>query len=139
MKAFSELNYYSCRICKERKPDFISLLNHRRSVHNINIIYKTIKHVNLEPDVYDPNRYCRACEKTFGLRKNYLQHLRGIHDMVLPLLKGRPKASIIPDPYDVSHNCCSCNKAYGSQQNYRRHLKSVHKMTLNPIDLKKKR
>lgn len=58
--------------------------------------------------------------------------------MVLPLLKGRPKASIIPDPYDVSHNFCSCNKAYGSQQNYSRHLKSVHKMTLNPVDLKKK-
>lgn len=135
-KSTSELNYYYCRKYKERKLNFISLLNHRRSAHNINVIYKTIEHVSLEPDVFDLNRYYQACKKTFGLWKNYRQHLRSIHDKVLTFLKGRPKASIIPNPYDKNCYYFSCNRAYGSQQNHCRHLKFVHKITLNPVGLK---
>ncbi|GAN11640.1 hypothetical protein MAM1_0768d11218 [Mucor ambiguus] len=122
------------------QEDTAKVALHSNSVHNIKR-FKKIKDINVEPDINDPNNYCKSCESQYKSRIMYRTHLKRIHHMMLQsLLKLKhkfEKTGIAPDPEDQNAYCCSCDRFYQNMVCYRRHLKAVHKMT--PMQLKHKR
>ena len=67
MKAIKVI-FYQCRICNRRKSKFILLVEHCESAHSAKDIVKSIKHIDLEPDVFNVEKYCQPCEKNIPLR-----------------------------------------------------------------------
>lgn len=114
-------------------PDFVSLIEHRKSIHNMPYKGVSIKHLELEPDIFDVNNYCRVCELKSRSISDYRKHLRLVHHTILTPLKDLPKNCIAPDINDPNMYCCSCRKSFSTQQTYRTHLKYTHKIKLAPV------
>ncbi|OAC98430.1 C2H2-type zinc finger transcription factor [Mucor lusitanicus CBS 277.49] len=125
--------YYRCEMCNAKMESLRSVLEHRKSVHNIDANRSTnrrkIKHIDEEPDVYDPNFYCRLCEKGYLRIADYRVHLRNAHFMALkplPIWKPPPTNSSVPDPDDPNLYCKACNHKYKSKQYYKSHCQFIH-------------
>ncbi|KAL9560226.1 hypothetical protein MBANPS3_000078 [Mucor bainieri] len=57
--------YYRCNICNKKMVDLKSVLEHRQSTHNVkHSEARKMKDIALDPDVHDPNFYCKSCEMT---------------------------------------------------------------------------
>ncbi|KAL0143664.1 hypothetical protein V8B55DRAFT_1561039 [Mucor lusitanicus] len=103
--------YYRCDMCNAKMESLRSVLEHRKSVHNIDANRSTnrkkIKHIDEEPD--------RA-------------HLRRAHFMILERLSIRKPSTSgsVPDPDDPSLYCKACNRKYKSKQYYKSHCRFVH-------------
>ncbi|KAL9546373.1 hypothetical protein MBANPS3_006690 [Mucor bainieri] len=55
--------YYHCDICKRKMANLKSVLEHRQSVRNVkHSNSRKIKFINKEPDVNNPEFYCKSCE-----------------------------------------------------------------------------
>ncbi|KAL9554303.1 hypothetical protein MBANPS3_002881 [Mucor bainieri] len=122
--------YYRCDVCKEISNSLRSVLDHRRSVHDVS--GNILKSLNVEPDIHDRNHHCRSCEKTFISNYRYRLHLRSAHHMVLkPLWWIQTNAT--PDPNDPNFYCSSCKHTYKSKGLYRTHLKDKHRMKLKSL------
>ncbi|OAD04188.1 C2H2-type zinc finger transcription factor [Mucor lusitanicus CBS 277.49] len=81
----------------------------------------------LEPDVNDPNFYCRSCNHTYPHKHVYRQHLKRFHKMKLRslnLLNKNP--AILPDWNDANFHCNSCNRTYASLPSYHLHCRTIH-------------
>ncbi|EPB85310.1 hypothetical protein HMPREF1544_07924 [Mucor circinelloides 1006PhL] len=124
--------YYRCNICKQRMPTVISVLQHRKLIHNVKRTHSSrIKDVNTEPNIHDPNFYCKSCKVDYNGRSQYRQHLKAAHYMVL---KPIPKhiilqSTIVPDPDDPNLYCRACNYTYASKATYKRHCRYTHGIT----------
>ncbi|KAL9536749.1 hypothetical protein MBANPS3_012396, partial [Mucor bainieri] len=60
---------YHCRICKKTFDNLQLVIDHRKSAHNIKSNGTSIiKHMDLEPDINDPNYFCQSCEITYSSR-----------------------------------------------------------------------
>ncbi|KAL9538932.1 hypothetical protein MBANPS3_010570, partial [Mucor bainieri] len=67
-----------------------------------------------EPDIHNPNFYCKSCESRYKDMYAYRQHLRFVHYMVLkriPRWKA-PRNDIVPDPNDPNLYCRACDHTY---------------------------
>ncbi|KAL9549970.1 hypothetical protein PS6_005793 [Mucor atramentarius] len=124
--------FYRCDICKKRMPNLKSVLQHRNSTHNIKPSSgRIIKDINTEPDMHDPNFYCRSCKVIYKDRRKYRNHLRLVHFMVLKTIfkSGSPRSTIVPDPDDPSLHCRACDSTYAQRSFYRQHCRYKHGMT----------
>ncbi|EPB91973.1 hypothetical protein HMPREF1544_01267 [Mucor circinelloides 1006PhL] len=124
--------FYRCDICSQRMPNLKSVLQHRKSIHNISRFnHRIIKDVNTEPDMHDPNFYCRSCKVIYKDRDKYRYHLRHVHFMVLKtILKSKsPRSTIVPDPNDPSLHCRACDHTYAQKSSYKKHCQYKHGMT----------
>ncbi|KAL9537041.1 hypothetical protein MBANPS3_012136 [Mucor bainieri] len=112
---------YCCNLCGEETLDLRSTLLHKQEVHNVT--HRTrFKHMDLEPDVDDPNNYCATCEKSFSTKDSYDYHLKSLHFIV------RVRDVLEPDVNDPNFYCQSCDFTYMDQKFYFKHLKSYHGM-----------
>ncbi|KAL9545297.1 hypothetical protein MBANPS3_007215 [Mucor bainieri] len=124
---------YYCRICKAVFANIQSAIDHRRSFHNLYPRKASmIKHMDLEPDIDDPNNFCQSCEITYSKRKLYRHHLTYAHHMLLQTKRVGPLNNLIPDPYDPNFHCCSCETTYPHKYSYRHHLKHIHSIRMAP-------
>ncbi|OAD08007.1 C2H2-type zinc finger transcription factor [Mucor lusitanicus CBS 277.49] len=122
--------YYCCDICKLRLPNLKSVLEHRKSNHLSRPCKNTIvKNLDKEPDLYDPDFYCKSCEKGYSNTFAYRQHLRAAHFMVLKRLlpkRAAQKIDIAPDPNDPNFHCRACNFTYKHKKTYKAHCRYAH-------------
>ncbi|KAL0141271.1 C2H2-type zinc finger transcription factor [Mucor lusitanicus] len=127
--------YYGCDFCNQRLPNLKSVLEHRKSNH-VNKLFRCTKVKNLdkEPDLYDPDFYCKSCEKGYRNKKAYRAHLRYVHYMVLQQLPKRAtqKTDIAPDPNDPNFYCRACDFTYKTKIYYKSHCRYAH--GLNPAE-----
>ncbi|OAD05303.1 C2H2-type zinc finger transcription factor [Mucor lusitanicus CBS 277.49] len=127
--------YYFCRLCKKKMPNLKVLLDHRRLHHRINGTSKPrIKHVELEPDIYDPNYYCNGCEKTLNSKVEYRTHLKTAHHMVLtplPRESRRQRDSNRPDYNSGGFYCSLCSCPFQTQESFTYHCQHHHNIA-NP-------
>ncbi|KAL7329108.1 hypothetical protein PS15p_212307 [Mucor circinelloides] len=124
--------FYRCDMCKKRMPNLKSVLQHRNSTHNVKPSSRqTIKDINTEPDVHDPNFYCRSCKVIYKDRNKYRYHLRNLHFMVLKMISKYKKTqnTILPDPDDPNLYCKVCDYTYCHKLSYRNHCRYMHGMT----------
>ncbi|KAL0141710.1 hypothetical protein V8B55DRAFT_1562277 [Mucor lusitanicus] len=106
---------YQCDMCSQRMPNRTSVLEHRFSVHNIKRkISRTIKDINVEPDIHDPNFYCKSCEQGYTNNSRFRHHLKRTHFLALKKLPTYkvPLKGIFPDPDDPKLYCKACNHTY---------------------------
>ncbi|KAF1805908.1 hypothetical protein FB192DRAFT_1434246 [Mucor lusitanicus] len=107
--------YYCCDICKLRLPNLKSVLEHRKSNHlSRPRKNRIVKNLDKEPDLYDPDFYCKSCEKGYSKKSAYRQHLRIVHYMVLQQLPARAiqNTDIAPNPKDPNFYCRACDFTY---------------------------
>ncbi|KAL0138437.1 hypothetical protein V8B55DRAFT_1576602 [Mucor lusitanicus] len=112
-----------------RMPNRTSVLEHRFSIHNIKPrISRIIKDVNVEPDIHDPNFYCKSCEQGYINRHLFRDHLRATHFLALKKLPthAAPLNGILPDPDDPKFYCKACNHTYKRKGIYKRHCRFKH-------------
>ncbi|KAL0143420.1 hypothetical protein V8B55DRAFT_1594304 [Mucor lusitanicus] len=79
------------------------------------LLKQHVKNLDKEPDLYDPDFYCKSCEKGYSNTFAYRQHLRAAHFMVLKRLlpkRAAQKIDIAPDPNDPNFHCRACNFTY---------------------------
>ncbi|KAL7313230.1 hypothetical protein PS15m_012342 [Mucor circinelloides] len=123
--------YYRCDRCDERMPNLQSVLQHRRSVHNVKSSKASmVKNVNTEPDIHDPNFYCKPCKVDYKSKKDYRHHLKHTHCMALKVIPSRKKPlnSITPDPDDPNRHCRACDRTFANKTNYKQHCRYTHGM-----------
>ncbi|KAL0135510.1 C2H2-type zinc finger transcription factor [Mucor lusitanicus] len=126
--------YYRCDICNKGLPNLKSVLEHRKSNHISSLYNSTTmaKNLDKEPDLYNPDFYCKSCEKGYSDRHTYRNHLRAVHFMVLKRLQIRmtQKINVTPDPNDPNLHCKACNFTYKCKSYYMKHCRYTH--GLNP-------
>ncbi|EPB83831.1 hypothetical protein HMPREF1544_09405 [Mucor circinelloides 1006PhL] len=124
--------YYQCDICKQRMPNAISVLQHRKLIHNVKRTCPSkVKDINTEPDIHDPNFYCKSCKVNYNDRKGYRKHLKAAHYMVLKPIYSRKiwQNTIVPDLDDPNLYCRACNHTYSDKATYKRHCRYTHGIT----------
>ncbi|KAL9558329.1 hypothetical protein MBANPS3_000952 [Mucor bainieri] len=91
---------------------------------------RSIKHIDMEPDIHDPNLYCKSCEKGFRYANAYRIHLRHTHFMALkPIPRWKaPRKDIAPNPDITILYCRGCERIYSRKDAYRKHCRNVHGM-----------
>ncbi|KAL0141735.1 hypothetical protein V8B55DRAFT_1562300 [Mucor lusitanicus] len=120
---------YKCDMCNQRMPNRKLVLEHRLSIHNIKRrISRTIGNINVEPDIHDPNFYCKSCEQGYTNRSRFRHHLRRTHFLVLEKLPNYkvPLKGILPDPDDPKLYCKACNYTYKRKSGYKAHCRYIH-------------
>jgi hypothetical protein len=122
-------SYFYCRRCNENMKGCREYYSHLKSMHNIKPNINNVKHLDLQPDVDDPNFYCRSCERSHPDRNLYNTHLRRVHHMLLKPLGTPKKKDILPNPKDPNNYCTVCKKAY-SKSSFKRHLFLAHKIDI---------
>ncbi|KAL7313785.1 hypothetical protein PS15m_012358 [Mucor circinelloides] len=124
--------FYRCDVCKKRMPNLKSVLQHRKSIHNVKpSSHRIIKDVHTEPDIYDPNFYCKTCKMYYNSKLKYKAHLRTAHFMVLKAKSKYevPQNAILPDPDDPNQYCRACDYTYSGKSHYKQHCRYKHGMT----------
>ncbi|KAL0135717.1 hypothetical protein V8B55DRAFT_1170198 [Mucor lusitanicus] len=120
---------YKCDICNQRMPNRKSVLEHCFSVHNIRPkISSNTRDVNVEPDIHDPNFYCKSCEQGYNNKRRFRKHLRETHFLFLEKLPSYkvPLKGILPYPDDPKLYCKACNQTYKRKDVYKRHCRYIH-------------
>ncbi|KAL0135596.1 C2H2-type zinc finger transcription factor [Mucor lusitanicus] len=130
----SKSYYYRCDICYQRFPNLKSVLEHRKSNHIGRRLsnHTMVKSLDKEPDLYNPDFYCKSCEKDYSNKNTYRAHLRGVHFMVLKPLRGQTaqKIDATPDPNDPNLHCKACNFTYQRKSYYKDHCRYTHGLNL---------
>ncbi|CAO3634993.1 unnamed protein product, partial [Mucor fragilis] len=122
--------YYSCDICNERIPNYMSVLQHRNSIHNIgNKHIKTIQQVDEVSDIRNLNVFCKPCQVAYDNELSHTQHMKYAHYMVLksPSRGTETTTDIVSDAdnADLLH-CKSCNQTFEKNSAYKRHCRYIH-------------
>ncbi|KAL9539857.1 hypothetical protein PS6_011017 [Mucor atramentarius] len=124
--------YYQCDICKQRMPNIQSVMQHRNSIHNVkHTCPSMVKDINTEPDIHDPNFFCKSCEVKYNDRDGYRKHLKAAHYMVLKPIFSRKilQNTIVPDPDDPNLYCRACDYTYADKTIYKQHCRYKHGIT----------
>lgn len=82
----------------------------------------------INPDFYDLNLYCSACDKAFKTRKTYGSHLKTVHSLILYSKPSQSLTKLKPNVSDPNFYCCTCQREYRNKAAYTQHLRSVHKI-----------
>ncbi len=94
----------------------------------------THKHEVYQPDLSDPDFYCKFCSRTFANRASYHRHLSRIYKTeTTKTSKAKPRKKIEPrnSSSDSSSTYCqSCDRNYRNLGLYRSHLRRIHNMVL---------
>ncbi|KAI8380749.1 hypothetical protein BD560DRAFT_387010 [Blakeslea trispora] len=79
------------------------------------------------PDMYDPDHYCRVCQRTYKSRCSYLCHLRLQHNCHLrpPRGSSQPSTSTVLSPQEVGF-CNLCDRSWKRLGDYRNHMNRYH-------------
>lgn len=96
-----------------------SFLEHLEMLHDIKHRSIVIKHIDLEPDLHDPNYYCRACEYSYSNLSGYRSHLKTTHYMIL---KPLPNLNRRPKPNNPNFHCRSCDTVFSDKIKHRQHF-----------------
>lgn len=133
-----------CHIC-DRKYTPTGFRIHIRRVHNVRLEYdklRTFRNPDIIPDLNDTSLYCGACEKQLLNGKNYVTHLRYVHNMKISAADSKRIEAMketkhvsrhyrrpvdldtIPDPKDQSFYCGSCDRRYTRGLEF--HFKKIH-------------
>ncbi|KAL9543318.1 hypothetical protein MBANPS3_008172 [Mucor bainieri] len=124
--------YHRCDICEMKLANLKSVLEHRTSIHHVgnHYNYTRIKHTDIEPNIHDPNFYCKGCERSYKDIGVYRQHLRQVHYMAFkPILRwSAPRNDLVPDPDDPDLYCKACDRSYKRKQTYTAHCRYKHGM-----------
>ncbi|KAL9545231.1 hypothetical protein PS6_008338 [Mucor atramentarius] len=124
--------YYCCDRCSQTSPNLKSVMEHRASVHNVKSGKGSmVKDINVEPDVHDPNFYCKSCKVSYTNKRRYRHHLKAVHYMVLKTMRlGKiPQNTNTPDPDDPNLYCRGCDYTYAEKRQYKRHCRYTHGVT----------
>lgn len=93
---------------------------------------------SIEPDIDDPEFYCKSCGYKYRNRACYRTHLRLTHKIYnVPYLEPIPNYDIEPDPNDLNSYCKSYNYKHSNTRNFERHLTNIHKMNLSNLKSRK--
>ncbi|KAG2206361.1 hypothetical protein INT46_002669 [Mucor plumbeus] len=98
----------------------------------INLSDNSKESEEIEPDINDPNNYCRACDKTFTKRWGFKCHLQSAHSIKIPS-KSRTNVDsgfTVPNIDDPNHYCRVCIYKFQCRTYYRHHLRLKHKLTI---------
>ncbi|KAG2193987.1 hypothetical protein INT47_000775 [Mucor saturninus] len=83
-------NFY-CRVCEMKYPKASSLITHIQRCHDLKVehyfdyLISVPARIEYYPDYCDPHYACRQCDwLTFDTREDFHEHLRTMHQMVLP-------------------------------------------------------
>ncbi|KAL9548343.1 hypothetical protein MBANPS3_005720 [Mucor bainieri] len=155
MEEVGESEHYCCG-CNQYMSDEKTLTKHIEKAHR----RTKIKHLNLKPDVQDPNFYCKACERGYTKQSSFRLHLRQLHKMSdtpseyycsacnatikehsaysIHITRSHPnhkikRIHVRPDINDPNYYCKSCEKPYFKKMKYRHHLQVVHKIFIQDI------
>ena len=109
-----------------------SFLKHLETLHDIKHRSIVIKHIGLEPDLHDPDYYCRACEYSYSNLTGYRSHLKTTHYMILRPL---PKLNNRPRPNNPNFHCRSCDTVFSDKIKHRQHFVTGAQM----VNMKKKK
>ncbi|EPB90611.1 hypothetical protein HMPREF1544_02521 [Mucor circinelloides 1006PhL] len=131
--------FYQCHFCTELKTTLLELLDHQSQVHKYTYRSRTYQNLELEPDIEDPNFYCKVCETTYPSITLFKKHLRMIHFIINKTARAPPtitplgairteKAFVVPDRDDPNNYCRACKKHYINQSRYHAHLAKFHDM-----------
>ncbi|KAK4521058.1 MAPK-activated protein kinase Srk1 [Mucor velutinosus] len=83
----------------------------------------------IQPDINDPNFYCRVCDRKYARKWSYQCHLVSAHHIGKPF----KKTSLEPEEDDPNYFCRACGRGYNSRDTYRNHLRKVHHMQLKSL------
>jgi hypothetical protein len=110
--------------------DYTALMHHFKSIHNFIHVGRSIKHVELEPDIHDPNFFCQVCQIKFKFSGVYMIHLERIHFIHTNSSGLCPKEKL-GAPYLNKFNLflCACKAEYGTRSEYDNHLKTCTRST----------
>ncbi|CAO3617052.1 unnamed protein product [Mucor fragilis] len=136
VECIPEEYYHYCNLCNTKMPDLTSVLDHFQAVHGIGHFRSSgsFKHMELEPDVHDPNHYCKTCEKTFVSHPKYRQHLIFTHHLRFkPLLVQQTPPNIIE--IDPLFCCPLCKTPHPSKDAYDQHLTQHHNVNLSRLSM----
>ncbi|KAK4518425.1 Eukaryotic translation initiation factor eIF-1 [Mucor velutinosus] len=120
---------YCCNMCDEKMLDLRTTIVHMLEVHNIQHRSR-YKHMDLEPDVDDPNNFCATCEKSFSTKDSFEYHLKTLHFIV------RVRQVLEPEVDDPNFYCRQCDFTYMDQKFYFKHLKSYHGIKVRSLSTK---
>ncbi|KAL9543067.1 hypothetical protein PS6_009481 [Mucor atramentarius] len=132
--------YYRCDVCKQKMPSIQSVMEHRKSVHNVKSVkISIIKDTSTEPDIHDPNFHCQSCNLDYKDGNRYRSHLRNVHFMILKTIPSHktPRNSIVPDPDDPNLHCRACDNTFSYKTTYKQHCRYIHGMTSVKLGIKK--
>ncbi|GAN01961.1 hypothetical protein MAM1_0014c01398 [Mucor ambiguus] len=128
----NEEHYHYCNLCNSKMPNLKSVLDHFEVAHNMDQFRcSSFKHVEMEPDVHDPNHYCKTCEKTFSSYPKYRQHLIFTHHIVFKPMQQAPHSSNVIDiSTDQLLRCPLCKVSHQNKRAYDQHLTQYHNVNL---------
>lgn len=108
---------YSCDICNERMPNYMSVVQHRKSIHHIgNKRLQMIQQADKESDIHNRNLFCKLCQVTYDNELSHTQHMKYAHYMVSKLslreTTTRPETDIVSDADNTTDLplCKSCKR-----------------------------
>ncbi|GAN03311.1 hypothetical protein MAM1_0038d02764 [Mucor ambiguus] len=129
--------FYQCHLCSALKTTLLDLLNHLKRAHRFTYRSRTYKHLKLEPDLQDPNFYCRVCETTYPSYYLFNKHLRIVHYIITKTTRSPPTITSLqaikkekehpePEYNDPNNYCRTCKRSYGNKHRYHAHLVNFH-------------
>lgn len=94
---------YHCKLCDTSLTDLKAVFEHQKLACSVRT---KIIHVELEPDIDDPNYYCQAYEVTVKEKAYYRNQLQEAHRMILKRLHpARSRYAIVPDSNNPTLLC----------------------------------
>lgn len=89
------------------------------------------------PDEFNPNNYCKPCDRHFPKRCKFRYHMLLHHNMKLsepaPSTLSMVHPHLKPDPNDPNLHCAPCDKTFAASRNFQYHLKTIHEMKLDNV------
>jgi hypothetical protein len=105
--------------------------NHLASNRDERMIATASQAPEVLPAKYDPNNYCKVCNKYYKRNGNLRSHLKNFHKMTRT--PRRRDLNVLPDTDDPNSYCRSCKYTYASRKSYGSHLIRVHDMSITPL------
>ncbi|KAI8360855.1 hypothetical protein EDC96DRAFT_512784 [Choanephora cucurbitarum] len=82
------------------------------------------------PDLYDPDNYCRMCDRSYKTRCSYICHVRIQHNMRIRPPR-EPKKTIVKAKQEASY-CTLCDRSWKRYGDYRNHMARIHQRSDTP-------
>lgn len=129
-------NNTSCEYCKIEYVSRQSYKRHMATIHKeggtepVHRI-KCISNPNIQPDPFDPDFFCKSCQRQYASRTSYRTHFSQYHPSVK--LDGRRR--LLEDPITLemdggnhsNKKCTICDREFHKRQYYIKHIDLFHK------------
>lgn len=89
------------------------------------------------PDEFDPDFFCRVCDRKYVTVSAFRIHIRRVHNIRLQYDTTKPirHPDITPDLEDPTLYCGACERQFLNGKTYIIHLKYIHYMTISSSDV----